>query len=40
LAAAEHNREFDIDVVDLASFGHVAFPSDSGLVEPERVAGA
>ena len=38
-AAAEDNREFDIDMMDLAFTGHATTPFDSALVEPERVAG-
>ncbi len=38
-AAAEHDAEFDIDMMDLAFTGHATTPFDSALVEPERVAG-
>ena len=40
LAAAEHNRELDIDAVDLGFIEHAGFPSDSALVQPERVSWA
>jgi hypothetical protein len=39
-AAAEHDAQFDIDMMDLAFAGHATTPFDSALVEPERVAGA
>lgn len=40
LAAAEHHGELDLDMLDLGFIGHWNAPSDSALVEPERVAGA
>jgi len=37
-AAAEHNGELDIDMVNLALSRHATTPFDSALVQPERVA--
>ena len=39
-APAEHDAQFDIDMMDLAFTGHATTPFDSALVEPERVASA
>ena len=39
-ASAEHDAQFDVNMMDLAFTGHATTPFDSALVEPERVASA